>query len=57
MSTDGDDVITRDEFLDFTYIATLEDARGFIKAADESGDGKLSKEELATAFQNVKTIV
>lgn len=52
MSTDGDDVITRDEFLDFTYIATLEDARGFIKAADESGDGKLSKEELATAFQN-----
>jgi len=53
ISTDGDDVITKDEFLDFTYAATLEDARAFIKAADESGDGKLSKDELAAAFENV----
>merc|ERR1711931_14106 len=53
ISTDGDDVITKDEFLDFAYAGTLEDARAFIKAADESGDGKLSKDELAAAFENV----
>jgi len=52
ISTDGDEVITKDEFLDFTYAATLEDARAIIQAADKSGDNKLSKEELAAAFQN-----
>jgi Ca2+-binding EF-hand superfamily protein len=52
ISTDGDDVITKEEFLDFTYVATLEDARNLIKAADTSGDGKLSKDELASALEN-----
>jgi Ca2+-binding EF-hand superfamily protein len=45
-------VISKEEFLDFTYVATLEDARNLIKQADTSGDGKLSKDELTSAFEN-----
>jgi len=47
---DRDGEMDKDEYFDFVYGSMLEQARMFLKAADSSGDGKLSKEELAAVF-------
>ena len=51
--TDADGEMDKEEFLDFVYVSNLEQARGFLKAADADGSGKLSKDELAAAFAQV----
>jgi len=48
-----DGEMSREEFLDFVYTSQLEQARSFLKAADTSGDGKLSKDELNAVFQQI----
>merc|ERR1711973_831645 len=50
---DRDGEMDKEEYFDFVFGSMLESARGFMKAADTSGDGKLSKEELATCFANM----
>jgi len=52
--TDKDGTMDKEEYLDFVYCSNLEHARVFLKAADTSGDGKLSKEELAAVFEQLK---
>jgi len=51
--TDADGEMDKEEFLDFVYVSNLEQARGFLKAADADGSGKLSKDELAAAFAQI----
>jgi Ca2+-binding EF-hand superfamily protein len=48
--TDHDGEMDKDEYFDFVYGSMLENARAFLKAADTSGDGKISKDELAGVF-------
>jgi len=51
--TDHDGEMDKDEFFDFVYGARLEQARAFLKAADQSGDGKLSPDELKAVFEQM----
>jgi len=48
--TDKDGTMDKDEYFDFVYGSMLEQARMFLKEADTSGDGKLSKGELEGVF-------
>jgi len=49
----NDGEMGKDEFLDFVYTSQLEQARFFLKAADTSGDGKLSRDELKAVFDQI----
>jgi len=51
--TDRDGEMDKEEYFDFVFGSMLEQARAFMKAADTSGDGKLTKDELATCFANI----
>jgi len=53
LDANDDGEMSREEFLDFVYTSQLEQARSFLKAADTSGDGKLSKDELNAVFQQM----
>lgn len=48
--TDKDGTMDKEEYLDFVYGSMLEQARTLLKAADASGDGKISKDELSACF-------
>lgn len=48
--TDKDGSMDKDEYFDFVYGSMLEQARQLLKAADTSGDGKISKDELSACF-------
>ena len=52
--TDRDGEMDKEEYFDFVFGSMLEQARAFMKTADTSGDGKLTKDELATCFANVR---
>jgi len=51
--TDRNGTMDVEEYLDFVYASNLEQARMFLKAADTSGDGKLSKDELSAVFEQM----
>lgn len=45
--------MSKDEYFDMVWGTTLESARGIMKEADVSGDGKVSQSELAAAFEKL----
>jgi len=51
--TDKDGSMEKEEYFDFVYGSMLESARALLKAADTSGDGKLTKEELSACFEQM----
>jgi len=51
--TDADGEMDKEEFFDFAYVSNLEGARLLMQAADESGDGKVTPDELAATLEQL----